>query len=75
MAGLMNAGFVVVGARQMRPKQKSLVHAQHLIRLRRRFETIALRDAVPEVVLLNSHDGSSAYLRWKMLRHQWLPNT
>lgn len=61
VAGLMSAGFVVVGARQMRPKRKSVVHAQHLIRLRRRFETVALRDAVPEVVLLNSHDGSSAY--------------
>lgn len=61
VAGLMSAGFTVVGARQMKPRRKSALHAQHLIRLRRRFETVALRDCVPEVVLLNSHDGSSAY--------------
>lgn len=61
MDGLLGAGFVAVGARQMKPKRKSPIHAQHLIRLRRRFETVQLRDAVPEIVLLNSHDGSSAY--------------
>ncbi len=37
------------------------MHARHLIRLRRRFETIQLRDAIPEILFLNSHDGTSAY--------------
>jgi hypothetical protein len=27
-----------------------------------RFETVPLRDSVPEIVFLNSHDGTSAYL-------------
>ncbi len=40
---------------------KSALHARHLIRFRRRFETVALRDAVPEILFLNSHDGTSAY--------------
>jgi hypothetical protein len=47
-------------------RQHSLItfwtqHARHLIRLRRRYETVQLRDAIPEIVFLNSHDGTSAY--------------
>jgi hypothetical protein len=59
VAGLMDAGFLPVAARQTRSRQPE--HAQHVVRLRRRFETVALKDAVPEIVLLNSHDGTSAY--------------
>src|SRR5262249_37569660 len=61
LPGLMNAGFVPVDARQARTRSASPVHAQHVVRLRRRYETIALRDSVPEILFLNSHDGSSAY--------------
>lgn len=60
VAGLMDAGFMPVTARQTKPKA-AVEHARHVVRLRRRFETVQLRDSVPEVVLLNSHDGSSAY--------------
>jgi hypothetical protein len=60
LTGLMQAGFVPVGARQARARH-GLAHARHVVRLRRRFETVQLRDAVPEVVFLNSHDGTSAY--------------
>jgi hypothetical protein len=49
------------------------VHARHLIRLRRRHETIHLRDAIPEIVFLNSHDGTSAHqLRVESSRDQSL---
>ena len=61
LTGLMQAGFVPVEARQTRARY-SLSHARHVVRLRRRFETVQLKDAVPEVVFLNSHDGTSAYL-------------
>jgi hypothetical protein len=54
------AGFEPVEARQA-TRARSSVHARHLVRLRRRFETIQLRDAIPEIVFLNSHDGTSAY--------------
>jgi hypothetical protein len=54
------AGFLPVDARQP-ARAKSPVHARHLIRLRRRYETIRLRDAIPEILFLNSHDGTSAY--------------
>jgi uncharacterized protein DUF932 len=57
---LQAAGFYPVEARQA-VRARSVLHARHLIRLRRRFETVALRDAVPEILFLNSHDGTSAY--------------
>lgn len=61
LRGLMSAGFVPVEARQARALRSSSMHARHILRLRRRFETVSLKDSVPEVVFLNSHDGTSAY--------------
>lgn len=61
LAGLMNAGFVTVEARQARTYRASPLHAVHTVRLRRRYETISLRDSCPEIRLWNSHDGSGAY--------------
>jgi hypothetical protein len=60
LAALGSAGFLPVEARQA-ARAKSPMHARHLIRLRRRYETIQLRDAIPEILFLNSHDGTSAY--------------
>jgi hypothetical protein len=59
--GLMSAGFVPVDARQTTPRRNSPLHTRHVLRLRRRYETVQLRDSVPEIVFLNSHDGTSAY--------------
>jgi hypothetical protein len=61
LAGLMQAGFVAVDVRQAQTRRASPLHARHVLRLRRRFETVQLKDSVPEIVFLNSHDGSSAY--------------
>jgi hypothetical protein len=60
LGALGSAGFLPVEARQS-ARSRGPVHARHLIRLRRRFETIELRDAIPEILFLNSHDGTSAY--------------
>jgi len=60
LTALASAGFLPVEARQA-VRARSPLHARHLIRLRRRVETIALRDAIPEILFLNSHDGTSAY--------------
>ena len=68
LTGLMQAGFVPVEARQTRAKY-SVAHARHMVRLRRRFETVHLKDSVPEVVFLNSHDGTSAYLMLILICH------
>ena len=48
VSGLMDAGFVPVSARQTRSRG-GVEHARHVVRLRRRFETVQLRDAVPEL--------------------------
>ena len=58
---LQGAGFLPVQARQASSRVSSPLHARHLIRLRRRVETVALKEAVPEIWFLNSHDGTSAY--------------
>ena len=57
---LTSVGFYPAEARQA-VRARSALHARHLIRFRRRFETVALKDAVPEILFLNSHDGTSAY--------------
>ena len=61
VSALGNAGFQPVEARQATPRKSTPEHARHLIRFRRRLETVALKEAVPEIWFLNSHDGSSAY--------------
>lgn len=61
LAGLMRAGFEPVAARQVRSQVANSSYSRHMIRLRRRCEAVQLKDAIPEVVLLNSHDGTSAY--------------
>jgi len=45
---LCQAGFIPVEARQTRSRATSPLHARHLIRLRRRLETVSLRESVPE---------------------------
>ena len=61
VSALHDVGFLAVDARQSGSRKRSPIHARHLLRLRRRFETVELGDAIPELVLLNSHDGTSAY--------------
>lgn len=61
LSGLMSAGFVPVEGRQAQSRKGSPLHARHILRLRRRFETVQLKDSIPEIVFLNSHDGTSAY--------------
>lgn len=61
LSGLMQAGFVPVDARQTHTRSASPLYARHIVRLRRRLEKIELKDACPEVVFLNSHDGTSTY--------------
>ena len=70
---LAQAGFFPVEARQARTRTASPLHARHMIRLRRLVETVALREAIPELLLLNSHDGTSGAARWDLSRglHQW----
>jgi hypothetical protein len=69
LTGLMGAGFLPVEARQASARRGSPLHARHVVRLRPRFDTVQLKDSIPEVVFLNSHDGTSAYqLRMGLFR-------
>lgn len=61
LEGLMQAGFLPVQVRQTHARKASPTHARHVIRFRRRFETVQLRDSITEIVFINSHDGTSAY--------------
>ena len=59
--GLGSVGFYPVDARQA-GRARSALHARHMIRFRRRVEpATALGDVTPELLFLNSHDGTSAY--------------
>jgi hypothetical protein len=62
--GLRREGFEVFGAHQaVTRKEDRHEHTKHLLRLRHRsqFEGLTAGDSVAEIVLLNSHDGSSSY--------------
>ncbi|TLY98529.1 MAG: DUF945 domain-containing protein [Gammaproteobacteria bacterium] len=44
LSGLMSAGFLPVEARQASSRRANPLHARHVIRLRRRYETVSLKD-------------------------------
>ena len=58
---MIGAGFQPTYAAQTGSKEENAAgHAKHMIRFRRGVPT-ELNESVPEVVLINSHDGSSSY--------------
>lgn len=60
--GMMNAGFQVFAASQSRTAiEDKRQHTKHMIRFRADLQAIKVGEIFPEVVLVNSHDGSSAY--------------
>ena len=62
--GLRREGFEVFDARQARTRLPDRTeHTKHLLRLRHASHTgrALAGDSVPEILLLNSHDGSSSY--------------
>jgi hypothetical protein len=65
IAGLRREGFVPVMARQTHPRDADRDgHAKHMIRFRHQEQASQPRRigmTFPEIVLINSHDGTSAY--------------
>jgi hypothetical protein len=57
---LQQAGFLPVGAAQARSRPDRRLAARHVIRLRRRYETVQLTDTIPEIIFINGHDGRTA---------------
>jgi hypothetical protein len=58
---LHDAGFVATQARQAVSRCTHRAYARHLLRFQPRRQAVTLVDAIPQVVLINSHDGRSAY--------------
>jgi hypothetical protein len=58
LCGLMGAGFVPVDARQTHARSTGSLHARHVVRLRRRFETIQLKDSIPELSAARDNSGN-----------------
>jgi hypothetical protein len=59
--GLRREGFQPFEVRQTRVRDQSKrEHTKHLVRLRHESSITSLEE-VPEIILLNSHDGSSSY--------------
>jgi hypothetical protein len=61
--GMFKAGFNVFSASESRTRDESRRgFVKHMLRFRREGQTaLAVGDSLPEVVLVNSHDGSSRY--------------
>lgn len=55
------AGFTVVEARQSKSRKRLPAYAPHALRFRQRCTEVYVGEVVPEILVLNSHDGSSAY--------------
>jgi hypothetical protein len=60
VTALRDAGFVPFSAAQAQSRRSSPLFAPHVIRFRRRYETVTLRDCIPEIICLNAHDGRTA---------------
>lgn len=61
LQGLRAEGFEVFSATQAKARAEDRrEHTKHLLRLRH-VSQVAGADSVPEIVLLNSHDGTSSY--------------
>ena len=62
LEALLRAGFRPSAAQQTRSRAGSdPSHARHMIRLRPVREQVTMLDCIPEICLINAHDGSSAY--------------
>lgn len=62
LEALLEAGFEPSAAQQTRSRAGAdPAYARHMIRLRSVRERITLVDCIPEICLINAHDGTSAY--------------
>jgi hypothetical protein len=59
---LFEAGFVATAASQTHCRRGSdPAYARHMLRFQHSRESVTLVDAIPQIVLINAHDGSSSY--------------
>lgn len=58
---LLDAGFEPVAAQQANSRGERSDYARHMLRFRSMSLPKKFNDVVPQIVLINSHDGTSAY--------------
>jgi hypothetical protein len=58
---LLDAGFEAVAAKQANSRGERSNYARHMLRFRSLSLPKKFNDVVPQIVLINSHDGTSAY--------------
>lgn len=58
---LREAGFIAVDARQRRSRGERLGYARHMIRFQPAEHSLRIADCMPEIILINSHDATSAW--------------
>jgi hypothetical protein len=61
VGALLDAGFAATEARQARARGERAGYARHLLRFRPLRTEVALDEAIPEIIVVNAHDGTSAY--------------
>jgi hypothetical protein len=61
VATMDRAGFAVVEARQSQARTRAPASAAHALRFRKRHTQVLVDEVIPEILVLNSHDGSTAY--------------
>lgn len=61
LSALMDAGFAPTAAVQTRSRAGQGAHARHMLRFQPVVDLLSLDDVLGEIVLINSHDGRSAY--------------
>lgn len=61
LTALMDAGYAPTGAVQTRSRDGQGSHARHMLRFQPVVDLLSLDDVLGEIVLINSHNGRSAY--------------
>lgn len=61
VSALMDAGFAPTLAVQTRSRNGHAGYARHMLRFQPVVQSLSLDDVLSEIVLINSHDGRSAY--------------
>ena len=61
VAALMDAGFEPTLAEQTQARNGNAAYARHMLRFQPVVHALSLQDVLGEIVVINSHDGRSAY--------------
>lgn len=65
VSALLDAGFIATQAHQSKARvAEYAAYTRHMLRFQQARESVTLADAIPQIVLINSHDGRCSYQLW-----------